>query len=249
MKSKNSIRTYEKIAAAGRTAAPLRPGGLGLTDRALTLCAFSSRARVLDVGCGTATSIEYLSAHFDIDAVGVDPSPFLLIQGKRRNGTLQLVRALGENLPFRERQWDAVLLECSLSLATDAFAVLRECGRILRTSGRLIISDVYFRNPRPVRDSRCLTPTCCLDGARTRREMETLLRGSGFRTMLWEDHSIALKEFAAELILADIPLESFLTGFPFRRTGSADECGASGNAVINRPGYFLLVASKHSDHA
>lgn len=201
------------------------------------------------MGCGTATSIEYVSARFDVDAVGVDPSPLLLVQGKRRNETLRLVRALGENLPFGDRQWDAVLLECSLSLAADALAVLRECGRVLRTGGLLIISDVYFRNPRPVRDSRCLTRTCCLDGARTRGELETLLRGSGFRTMLWEDHSIALKEFAAELILADIPLESLPSGFAHGQTGSTEKFEISGDLAINRPGYFLLVANKCSDPA
>ena len=39
----------------------MRPGGLELTGRAVTLCDFPSDARLLDVGCGMGSTVEYLA--------------------------------------------------------------------------------------------------------------------------------------------------------------------------------------------
>ncbi len=69
------------------------------------------------------------------------------------------------------------------------------------------------------------------------------LAAHGFRIKLWEDHSAALKDFAARLIFTYGSLESFWCRVgDLAREGEAKEIQ---NAVIqSSPGYFLLIAQK-----
>jgi hypothetical protein len=57
-----------------------------------------------------------------------------------------------------------------------------------------------------------------------------LLSHNGFQTLLWEDHTLLLKELAARLILAHGTLDGFCC-----KTGT---CG-------NLAGYYLLVARRN----
>ncbi|NTW37472.1 MAG: class I SAM-dependent methyltransferase [Syntrophobacteraceae bacterium] len=239
-----SYRVYEQLASCGLTKAPLRPGGLDLTTRALSLCPFPPGARILDVGCGTGATVAYLSTHCALEAVGLDPSAFLLISGHRRGAPLNLVQGAGEHLPFGDRQWDGVVMECTLSVVEDADVVLAECARVLKRDGFLILSDVYLRNP-------CVNPlltaapvVSCLTGATDMDELERRLTDNGFKILFWEDHSRALKEFAAELILSGISLE--VPGMPCARknTAAAAKIQITDALAKARPGYYLLIAGR-----
>ena len=84
---------------------------------------------------------------------------------------------------------------------------------------------------------------CCLTGAVSRDEWHARLDANGFEPRLWEDHSKALKEFAARLIFSHGSMDEF-----WRRFGSRerkDDAKAIQHAVSKaRPGYFLLIARK-----
>jgi hypothetical protein len=61
--------------------------------------------------------------------------------------------------------------------------------------------------------------------------------------VFWEDHSVALKEFAARLIFSCGSMESFLC----RPVGNSGKDNTREfQAVLSRakPGYFLLIAQK-----
>lgn len=141
-------RIYEKLAPCWPEGLPLRPGGLELTEKALSVCSFPPGARVLDIGCGTASTVEYLVARHGFRALGLDPSLVMLESGLKRNATLPVVQAAGEDLPFRECVWDGIMAECSLSVARDAAFVLRECYRVLKDGGKLLVCDLYRRDAR-----------------------------------------------------------------------------------------------------
>ena len=64
-------------------------------------------------------------------------------------------------------------------------------------------------------------------GEMTRERIESWLAKGRFAVVLWEDHSDALAQLAAQLVLTNGSLEGFLC--------SPHDLGA-------RPGYFLLVA-------
>ena len=210
----------------------LRPGGTGLTDRALSCCGFAVGARLLDVGCGVGGSVEHLLSRHGLAATGIDPSRTLITQGLARNPDLPLTEGRGDVLPVADEELDGILCECVLSLVDQPDRVLREFFRALRPDGLLILSDLYLRDttgkPQPV----ISTEQATAPGPMTRHRLETLLNDSGFTLLLWEDHTRTLQELAARLVLTH---------------GSLDGswCQAYGAVCSgDRPGYYLLVAQK-----
>ncbi len=240
MPGAGECKVYERIAADGIAGGFIRPGGLELTARALSLCAFPPGSRIVDVGCGSGATVEYLVGRHGFRAVGVDPSLPMLAQGRARRPPLPLIRATAESLPLRDGHWDGILAECSLSLTGDPDGALGECRRVLKRGGRLILSDVYVRNVAAIPELRALSLSCCLTGALSRGELMEKLENGGFSILVWEDHSPALKYFAAQLILSRTGGQSFWCSF----TG-ADPVDASRieQAVSHAGfGYFLVVA-------
>lgn len=234
-------RVYENGDLRRITGDTVRPGGFTLTGRALVFCSFTPGARVLDVGCGTGATVEHLITRYKLDAVGVDPSPVLLEQGRRRCPGLPLLEAAGESLPFGDGEMDGVFMECALTVMEDPDGALAECYRVLKDGGRLVVTDVYARNPEGVADLRKLPAASCLTGAMGGRELKKKIERGGFAIVLWEDHSRLLAELAGRIILAGGSLEIFY---------GHSACGAAQGRDIreaikkSRPGYFLLIARK-----
>lgn len=219
----------------------IRPGGLALTKRALSLSGLERGAGVLDIGCGTGAATEYLVRCFGLRAIGIDPSKLLLSEGRRRSAILPLLRASGEHIPIAGGVLDAVLAECSLSVTKNAAGVLRECSRVLKPSGLLIVTDVYARNPEGVPGVLGLPLECCLTGAVSKEEWVSRLETAGFELVVWEDHTKALKEFAAQLIFSYGSLETFWCRS--QKSAPKEEIKEAGRVVSKaRPGYFMMIA-------
>jgi ubiquinone/menaquinone biosynthesis C-methylase UbiE len=192
---------------------------LTLTDRALEVCSFTIGAHLLDVGCGVGASVQHLCSRYDYDACGVDTSPTLITEGLSRNPAIRLKVAAAEALPFAARSFDGILCECVLSLMEEPLTALAEFERVLRSGGALILSDLYV--------TTATEPRGDLRGAATRNQIESWLGQSGFTIVMWEDHTILLKELAARLILAGCSLDGL--------------CSVTSGRG-QRPGYYLLVA-------
>jgi arsenite methyltransferase len=225
---------YEDPAVREALGDVLRPGGLALTDEALTRCALPPGARVLDVGSGAGITATHLIVRHGLSAIGLDASAVLLESGRRRNPGLPLVRARGERLPIGDGVLDAVLAECSLSVIADADAALAEFRRVLKPGGWLILTDLYLRNPVSLPRPRERQPISCLRGALSRAQIEKKLDEQGFGRMLWQDRSEAVKVLAARLILAGISPERFWGG----------SCDANAEAIERlKPGYYWLIAT------
>jgi arsenite methyltransferase len=203
---------YERSELQELDSAVIRPGDVLLTDHALSLCSLPAGARLLDIGCGTGGTLRHVTDSHRLNICGIDLSLGMLHTAHGQSPQLTFIRGCGMHLPFRSAVFDAVLFECVLSLMPEPEKGLRETRRVLADNGFLIISDVYDKN----------------SGAG-----EFILRSmnmQGFTTVCFEDHSRALKEFAARLILQGAgnclqPLRDHYA-----------ECGSQG--------YFLLVARK-----
>lgn len=242
MPDTGECKVYERIAADGITDGFIRPGGVELTERALSLCSFPLGSRLLDIGCGTGTTLEILIGKHGFHAVGIDPSLPMILQGRTNNPRLSLIRAAGEDLPFFECQWDGVLAECSLSLTRNPDEVLRECRRILKHGGKLILSDMFVRNVEAIPGLRALPMHCCLTGAMSHEELMGKLRSCGFVVLAWEDHSRALKHFAAQLIFAQGSARSFWCSIA--GVDSRDALKIEQTVSRAKFGYFLAIAEK-----
>jgi ubiquinone/menaquinone biosynthesis C-methylase UbiE len=232
---------FEQISNAAFTATGIRPGGLDLTQQALARSKLAAGSRVLDVGCGTGVTVEYLLYEHVIRAVGIDLSSMLVAQGKARDAALPLFVGDAGVLPFSDASFDGVLLECTLSLVRDREGVLTECHRVLKPLGRLIVTDLYARNPEAIGALRRLSLQSCLKGALNKNELIRECSVVGFELKCFEDYSDMLRDFAAQIVWTYGSLDRFWT-----ETGATCvDLGWIRSAIREaRPGYFLYVGSK-----
>ena len=144
-------------------------------------------------------------------------------------------------LPLACETVDTVLAECTLSVVDRADQALAEFLRVLKPGGKLVVSDLYLRQAEGAPALRRLPLTGCLAGAQSQQELAGRLEAHGFQILLWEDHSAALRQLAAQLIMAGCSVEQFWCQASCADTQpDAEELKRAISAA--KPGYFLLVA-------
>lgn len=89
----------------------------------------------IEVGVGTGRFAIPLGIRF-----GIDPSRHMLHIARQRG--LQVCQAVGERLPFRDGQFDLVLLVTVICFVDDVPTLLRELTRVLKSGGQLIIGFI-----------------------------------------------------------------------------------------------------------
>ena len=111
--------------------------------------------RVLDVASGTAAvAIELVRADASRAVVGVDQSPEMLAAGSERvaheglSEQIELREGRAEELPFADREFDALTFTYLLRYVDDVPATLRELARVVRPGGTVAMLE--FGLPRGV---------------------------------------------------------------------------------------------------
>jgi demethylmenaquinone methyltransferase / 2-methoxy-6-polyprenyl-1,4-benzoquinol methylase len=104
---------------------------------------------VLDVATGTgAVALELVRQH-GCRVVGVDQSAEMLAEAERRvNGSIELVEARAESLPFADGEFDALTFTYLLRYVDDPAATIRELARVVRPGGT--IAGLEFGVPSPL---------------------------------------------------------------------------------------------------
>jgi ubiquinone/menaquinone biosynthesis C-methylase UbiE len=105
--------------------------------------------RVLDVGCGPGQfTILIAEALSDAELWGIDLAPTMIELARRHASGSGAARRLhfavadAEQLPFPDRQFDAVLSSGSIKHWPDPDAGLREIHRVLAPGGRALIGEM-----------------------------------------------------------------------------------------------------------
>ncbi len=94
---------------------------------------------VLDVGCGPGQRPGYVGA--EVDLVGIDPL-------EPADPDFFYLKAICEYLPFKDGGFDAVVFGTSYDHVLDPEWSLRECRRVLKPGGRLLLWEGQHTKPR-----------------------------------------------------------------------------------------------------
>lgn len=94
----------------------------------------------LEVGVGTGRFAKGLGVD-----VGVDPSPAVVKKAFERG--INALEASGENLPFQAASFDGVLLVCTFCFLDVPRKTLRECRRVLKDNGLLVVGFIPSNSP------------------------------------------------------------------------------------------------------
>ncbi len=95
---------------------------------------------MLDAGCGAGPALRYLSGQ-GYHAYGCDFIFYPLIESRKLVPTAPVVCCdLKQPLPYRDASFDAVLLSEVVEHLHEAEDLLRECARILRPGGYVLIT-------------------------------------------------------------------------------------------------------------
>ncbi|MCH8161974.1 MAG: class I SAM-dependent methyltransferase [Chloroflexi bacterium] len=99
--------------------------------------------RILDVACGNARDITYLS-EIGCEAWGVDPSHLQLRDARaaaQESGQrLHLVRGVAEFLPFKPGVFDSLICKSALDHFVEGDRAMRGFASVLKPNGRAIVS-------------------------------------------------------------------------------------------------------------
>ena len=220
----------------------MRPGEFAITDRGLEIAGLKKGDRVLDIGCGEGDTVAYLKEELGMEAEGIDMSLKMLSAAKEKHPGINVKMGDGEFLD-----------EYVLSLINIPDEALHEAYCVLKKGGRLIISDLYYRDPdpmmvkavkmeaqrlamKPKKEGDCEeNPTRFVDfrtkGAFLAEPLKRQLEETGYEVIAFEDRSADLDNYVAQILMDGGSLEEQMCDVDFRDKK-------------NKVGYFLLVAKK-----
>ncbi|MCL2518471.1 MAG: class I SAM-dependent methyltransferase, partial [Oscillospiraceae bacterium] len=99
---------------------------------------------VLDVGCGNGSLINSIRQKNKIQAYGVDISPNMIEECRKRYEDIKFEVSSGEKLPFESGYFDTVTICCVLHHLNNPRNFFLEAQRILKTGGSLIIGEPWY---------------------------------------------------------------------------------------------------------
>jgi ubiquinone/menaquinone biosynthesis C-methylase UbiE len=147
---------------------------------------------VVDLGSGAGRDV-FLAAEIvgaGGRAIGVDMTPEMLALAARHAKTfaartglenVEFRKGFIEALPLGDGSVDLVISNCVINLSPDKPQVFREIHRVLKSGGRMVVSDIVLNRPLPesVRGDANLY-TACIAGALSREDYMAAIRQAGF---------------------------------------------------------------------
>lgn len=143
---------------------------------------------VLDIGSGAGIDALYAARRvgFEGHVIGLDMTPSM-IERARRNaaeaglGQVEFRLGQAEAMPVEDGTVDVILSNCVINLAEDKGRVFEEAFRVLKSGGRVSISDMVTAGPLPasVRSDPQMWAGC-INGALPEQEYLDLVRQAGF---------------------------------------------------------------------
>lgn len=118
------------------------PGANLRVDKALSVLTVGGR--VLDIGCGNGVFLSQAINHFD-EAHGIDISETAVNLARKNGMTAEIVDLNTQILPYQDNYFDCLTILSTLQYFYDLEGVLKQCHRVLSSSGTLLISVPNMR--------------------------------------------------------------------------------------------------------
>jgi SAM-dependent methyltransferase len=157
--------------------------------------------KVLDLGSGGGIDVLLAARKVGENGrvIGVDFSE-KMIDVARRNAEKMDVKnvefRLGdlENLPVEDESIDVVISNCVVNLVPDKEKVFKEAYRVLKSGGRMIISDMVTdkKLPQSIRNNPVLWSSC-IGGALPEREYVEAVERAGFQNVKIAERGISIE--------------------------------------------------------
>ncbi len=161
--------------------------GLGCGNP-VALASLKAGETVLDLGSGGG--IDCFLAARQVGprgrVIGVDMTPEMIRLAREnaaKGGVKNVEFRQGEieSLPLEDGSVDAVISNCVINLSTDKEKVFREIFRVLRSGGRLMVSDIVLDGQLPEQVKNSVAAyTGCIGGALKRQDYLVAIAKAGF---------------------------------------------------------------------
>jgi len=232
------------------------PGGLRLTARLGELLGLSTGARVLDVASGKGESAIFLAQRFGCRVVGVDFGAGNIAEATERASRAGIAGLVffregdAERLDFSQADFDAVVCECAFCTFPDKASAAREFARVLKSGGKVGLSDLTRTGALPRELEGLLAWVACIADARPVEEYSAYLEAAGIQGIAVEAHDSALSEMVREIQgkLMGAELIAKLKGFDLSGvdlTQAKSLARTAAEAVRSKQlGYAILTGSR-----
>jgi arsenite methyltransferase len=163
---------------------------------------------VLDLGSGGGIDVLLSAKRVGPTgkAYGLDMTDEMLAlanENKQKAGVdnVEFLKGEIEHIPLPDNSVDVIISNCVINLSADKDRVLREAFRVLKSGGRLAVSDVVTRGEMPpeIRKSVLLW-VGCIAGALEENEYRSKLASAGFEQVEVEPTRIYRVEDAREFL-------------------------------------------------
>jgi SAM-dependent methyltransferase len=124
-------------------------------------------------------------------SMGVDMTPDMLSKARKnaeifrkRTGLSNVEFRLGEieHLPVADNSVDVIISNCVINLSPDKQQVWNEIGRVLKSGGRVAVSDLALLRPLPDKVKRSIEALVgCVAGAVLVKDTEKMAKKAGLR--------------------------------------------------------------------
>lgn len=198
--------------------------GLGCGNP-VALASLKEGETVLDLGSGAGFDCFLAAGRVGETGIviGVDMTPDMLDKAREnavKGGFSNVEFRLGEieHLPVADNHVDAVISNCVINLSPEKDQVFREAFRVLKSGGRLMVSDIVLLRHLPdiIRES-VAAYVGCIAGAVLKEEYLVAIRRAGFHevqviaediySLEWAEHDPAVATIIEKLHLSSEDLK------------------------------------------
>jgi SAM-dependent methyltransferase len=151
-----ALDPYKFMATIGKRV--IHPGGRASTEALLARAGITAASRVLDAGCGVATTAIEIAKRYGAQVAAVDLAPLMLERAKANaraahlTGLVHVAHGDILDLEFGDGSFDVVIAE-AVTMFVDRNRAADELTRVTRPGGRVLATEFLWKEP-PTAEAR-----------------------------------------------------------------------------------------------